>query len=228
MSRLRVEQIAGIETLIKDSDRQTDDGPAVVLFHGFGADAQDLASLVPMLNIDDRLSFYFPEGPLEVPIGFGQMGRAWFPIPLSQLTDGFDFEDIRPEGLNGIVKKVERFISNLPHEEIILGGFSQGSMLTTHLFLKNPSRFKGLVALSGTLCNRSEWQSFCDHAKERPPVFQTHGHFDPILTFHQAQKLNDFLRKNDFPNEFYGFNGQHEIPMEAIRRLKLFIARVLF
>jgi phospholipase/carboxylesterase len=199
------------------------DGPAVVLFHGFGADAEDLAGLTPSLNFDERLSFYFPDGPLEIPIGFAQMGRAWFPIPVSQLNDGFDFENIRPVGLDEIVHKAERFLSSLPHEDILIGGFSQGSMLTTHLFLKNPSRFKGLIALSGTLCNREEWQKFCELNPERPPVFQTHGQFDPVLTFHQAQKLDSFLRRNEFPTQFYAFPGQHEIPMEAVRRLKLFI-----
>ncbi len=223
MSRLRWEQIGQLQTLVKAGK---DDGPALVLLHGYGADAQDLSGLTPFLDFEENFSFYFPDGPLEIPIGFGQVGKAWFPIPMSQLTDGFDFEDVKPVGLEGIVAKLEKFLSQLPHEEVIIGGFSQGAMLTTHVALMNPSRFRGLVALSGTLCNVQEWQSFCDRTENRFPVFQTHGHYDSILTFHQAQKLDSFFRRNNFETQFYAFNGEHEIPAEAIRRLKIFLSQV--
>lgn len=225
MSRPSHSLISGLDTLVTLG---ADDGPALVMLHGFGADASDLAGLAPHLFFDERLSLYFPEGPLEVPIGFAEMGRAWFPIPVSQLTDGFDFESVRPVGLDSIATKMDRYLSSLPHERIVIGGFSQGAMLMTHLFLKNPKRYAGLVVLSGTLCNKPEWQNFATKNPERPPIFQTHGQFDQILTFHQAQKLDSFVRAMGFPTEFYAFSGGHEIPQEAIRRLKIFLAKTLF
>lgn len=224
MSRASHSQIAGFDTVVKLG---TDDGPALVLLHGFGADAEDLVSLAPLLSFDEKLSIYFPEGPMEVRIGFGETGQAWFPIPLSQLNDGFDFESVKPQGLDSIAARIEKFISYIPHENVVIGGFSQGAMVATHIFLKNPQKYKGLVALSGTLCNKPEWQEFGKRNPERPPVFQTHGQYDPVLTFHQAQKLDSFLRTQNYPIQFYSFNGRHEIPQEAIRRLKLFLAQTL-
>ena len=62
---------------------QNPDAPWVVMFHGYGADAFDLASLADVIPAKKPLNYLFPQGPLEVPIGPGWTGRAWWPINMT-------------------------------------------------------------------------------------------------------------------------------------------------
>ena len=52
----------------------------VILFHGYGADAYDLQTLSDVLRPKKPTDFLFPQGVLEVPIGPGWTGRAWWNI----------------------------------------------------------------------------------------------------------------------------------------------------
>src|SRR6185437_12531546 len=56
----------------------------VVLFHGFGADAHDLA---PLSDVSSQIkaTWIFPNAGLQVPIAPGFMGRAWFHIDVAAL-----------------------------------------------------------------------------------------------------------------------------------------------
>ena len=48
--------------------------------------------------------------------------------------------------------------TNLPYRRIVLGGFSQGSWVTTDVALRLEEPPAGLCILSGTLIVRDEWR----------------------------------------------------------------------
>ena len=114
---------------------------AVVFFHGFGANMHDLASLSREMSLQQNTNWYFPDGFLEVPIGPGWTGKAWFPIPLRELEQAMlrgetlDLSKRLVPDMAVAVNKAKKFLSTLPFtpEQIILGGFSQGSMLAMAL-----------------------------------------------------------------------------------------------
>lgn len=60
-------------------------GPAVILFHGYGADAGDLLPLAEMMGLDKSITWVFPDAPMEVIIAPGFTGRAWFQIDNKRL-----------------------------------------------------------------------------------------------------------------------------------------------
>src|SRR5579885_1560494 len=55
--------------------------PAVVAFHGWGANAFDLLGLAPYLAAGQFLMLC-PQGPIEVPLG-GPVGYGWYPISMT-------------------------------------------------------------------------------------------------------------------------------------------------
>jgi len=208
------------------------DGPAVILCHGFGANAFDLLPLSEHVKVRPGTNWYFPQAPLEFGIGPGMTGRAWFPLISEELArlvasgQKVSFASVVPPGLAEARSALDRMIDLIgtPPEKITLGGFSQGSMLATDYFLRSPKPFAGLVILSGTLISQSEWK---DNAKSKTGVqfFQSHGTYDPILPFENAKRLEALLREAGFSGEFISFPGGHEIPEGVLKRLGPYLTR---
>ncbi len=113
---------------------------ALVLFHGRGADEHDLFPLLDALDPERRLNGYTPRGPLALPPG----GAHWYAVPRVGYPD--------PETFHAGYAAAARWLDELPFpaERIVLGGFSQGAVMTYALGLgKGRPRPAALLALSG-------------------------------------------------------------------------------
>jgi phospholipase/carboxylesterase len=128
------------------------------------------------------------------------------------------------EQLAGLVAELQKS-TGLPASRIVLGGFSQGAMLTTDLALRMPEAPGGLCIMSGTLTCEDEWRELA--RKRGPlPVVQSHGSDDPILPFKAAEWLRDLLIEAGLDVDFVPFRGMHSIPPQALRRAAALLARV--
>ena len=59
--------------------------PYCVILHGYGANFEDLAGLMPYADPAQLYNWIFPNGILDVPIGPHMSGKAWFPIDIAAL-----------------------------------------------------------------------------------------------------------------------------------------------
>ncbi|MCC2679924.1 MAG: putative serine esterase [Pseudobdellovibrio sp.] len=202
------------------------DAKWVILFHGFGADANDLAGLVDFFQFKKPCNWLFPNGPLSVDIGGGWTGRAWWTIKMSELEG--DWTERRPPELNSQREKVFKMMSSMKFEwkNVILGGFSQGAMLATEVFLEAPETPAGLICLSGTLLTKAEWSKAIEKRKGSH-VFISHGEADQVLPHKGSIKLQQFFEENGLKTQFVSFRGAHEIPMQVIEKMKSYIAERL-
>lgn len=204
----------------------------VILSHGYGAPGADLVPLATMLHrfapeLQQRARFIFPEAPLDLEEIGMPGGRAWWHLDIWKLQEAVatgnyrDLPNESPEGLpaarNALMSLLKDVIGDtgIPLSSTVLGGFSQGAMLSTDVTLHLPQAPGGLIILSGTLLNQSVWM---DRLKHRTglPVLQSHGHQDPLLPFDIAIRLRDALQSAGNPVEFHEFSGGHEIPFEVM------------
>lgn len=197
------------------------DGKWVVLFHGYGADAADLASLSEVVN-NENCNWLFPNGHLSVAIGPGWTGRAWWNIRMSELEG--DWESRRPPEMDQAIDKAMKMFASMKiaWKDVIIGGFSQGAMLATELFLKAPETPAGLICLSGTLLSRDVWSQLAANRKESI-IFMSHGEADQILPHKGSVRLQKFFEENQIKTQFVSFRGGHEIPMQVIEKMKSYI-----
>jgi phospholipase/carboxylesterase len=226
--RRRIGQLDTIEI-----EGASDDAPTVVLFHGYGADCTDLASLGQMVQAPKGTRWIFPNGHHSVPLGPHMEGRAWFPISVADLEKsmaagaGVDLSAIMPPGLKRARELAFDMIAKLgvPWERLVLGGFSQGAMLATELALTAEKAPAGLVILSGTLVNAPVWEQLAPK-RAGLPFFQSHGVADPVLSFAMAERLERLLVQEGLRGRMLKFHGGHEIPAEVLIQLGAYLRGV--
>jgi phospholipase/carboxylesterase len=109
---------------------------------------------------------------------------------------------------------------------VVLGGFSQGAMVTTDLALRQDEAPAALVILSGTLLTEAEWRTRAPRRKGLS-VLQSHGRQDPILPFDDAVALRELLQEAGLSVDFLPFDGPHSIPEEALDRLGALLLSLL-
>lgn len=199
-------------------DYQDDNAPWVILLHGFGADASDLDSLKDHVPTTKKLNWLFPQGIMEVPIGPGWTGKAWWQIAMSTLAD--DFSGIKPEGLLKAREALTQMIAALgvPWSKIFIGGFSQGAMLASDLYLNAPETPAGLILLSGSLINKEEMKPLVANRKGEK-FFQSHGEHDAVLKMRGARQLESLLNAGGMKGGVVQFAGGHEIPQPVLIKL---------
>ena len=213
-----------------------------IFCHGFGAPGDDLVPVGAQIlqqfpQLLDESVFVFPEAPLSLFDQGISNGRAWWPLDLDRLSrglDGRDFEQMRKDlpdhlpaartMLLGLIEEVlQRY--QLPISKIVLGGFSQGAMLSTDVALQLEQPPGGLVVWSGALLNEEEWSARAGRLKG-VPVIQSHGTADPIVAPRSADWLQELLTSSGADMNFIGFEGSHTIPMAAITATGTLLTRL--
>ncbi|WPU63317.1 alpha/beta hydrolase [Peredibacter starrii] len=214
--------IAGIETLTVLGE---DPSVAVIMLHGYGANMNDLFPLWELWH-EEKFNWYFPNGVLPLPMGYYE-GRSWFSIDMEKLEKAMregthrDMKGSVPPELDTTLQMLEHFVSEVSkkHKTVILGGFSQGAMCTSHLAMKESLKLDGIVLLSGALLAEDKFPK----AARALPFYQSHGTQDPILSIDGARDLEKKLHSMNFTGKLHEFRGGHEIPASVIHEVKIFL-----
>ncbi|HEX3474469.1 MAG TPA: hypothetical protein VHT91_05475 [Kofleriaceae bacterium] len=195
-----------------------------VLLHGFGASGDDLVSLAG--EIDAPVRLVFPAAPLEISGLYGD-ARAWWLLDLARLEDAMrrgvprDVRDEVPDGLPAARDHVIRLLDQLAarfeiaDDQLVLGGFSQGAMVSLDVALHRARPPAGLILMSGTLLAEGEWQPRMA-SLAGVPVMLSHGRHDALLPYHVAELLRDRLTEAGAAVDWQPFAGGHEIPRAPI------------
>jgi len=203
---------------------------AVVLLHGYGAPGTDLLSLTGGLRVPRETAFFFPEGPLDLSEQYGAgyaQARAWWPIDMVRLQVAMmtgAVEQLGKQLAVGVEDACARLIRLLDElqarfelvpERIVLGGFSQGSIVSLEVALESERRFAGLLLMSSTMLDEQRLRQGAMRRRGTRALV-SHGRSDPILPYSVAEALADNLRKAQWEVQWVPFTGGHGIPLGVI------------
>jgi phospholipase/carboxylesterase len=204
----------------------------VVLLHGFGAPGDDLVSLAEWLDLPG-VAWVFPEAPMELGGLYGD-SRAWWMIDLQRLDRDLqrgvhsDRSSEVPDGMAEARAMVVELLDavraelGVADDRVVLGGFSQGAMLTLDVVLRTDRAFAGAILMSGTLLARHEWEPLMARRRGLRAI-QSHGSRDAMLPWSAAETLRDLLAAAGWRLDWIPFEGGHEIPPPLLEELAGFL-----
>ncbi|HUG63675.1 MAG TPA: hypothetical protein VMK83_00505 [Gaiellaceae bacterium] len=160
----------------------------LVLLHGRGADEHDLFPLLDLLDPDRRMLGVTPRGPLSLPPG----GAHWYAVQEIGYPDPATFTATFALASGWLDDRVAE--AGVAWEQTVLGGFSQGAVMTYALGLgADRPRPAGLIALSGFMPTVPGFE--LDLAVPRPRVAIGHGALDPVISVEWGRNAHRRLQE---------------------------------
>jgi len=200
----------------------------VVLFHGWGADGNDLIGLAPALAPAlPEAAFVSPNGPFPCDAGFG---RQWFSLG-DRSPDGDMADAVMTARLAAVAPMIDAFVDaelarcDLGADKLAFVGFSQGTMAALYAGLRRQNGPAGILGYSGHLV---AGPALAQEARAKPEILLVHGEMDEILPVAATRYAENMLRKHGFAvNAVYRPGLGHGIDEEGLRRGAAFLRRVL-
>ena len=157
---------------------------ALVLFHGRGADEHDLVPLLDVLDPERRFVGITPRGPLSLPPG----GAHWYAVHEIGYPDPSTFlptYELVGTWLDGL---------GFPPERMILGGFSQGAVMSYAMSLgRGRARPAAVLALSGFVPTVDGLELDLEPPLARYAI--GHGTLDPVIRVEWGRRARALLEE---------------------------------
>ena len=159
---------------------------ALVLFHGRGTSEHDLYPLLDALDPQRRRLGVTLRAPLTLPPG----GFHWYVVKQVGYPDPTTFLPTYAtvsEWLDAFADE-----TGIPPERTVLGGFSQGAVMSYALGLgRARPRPEAIVAMSGFVPQVDGFE--LDLSEPLPPVAIAHGAYDPVISVEFGRQARQVL-----------------------------------
>jgi phospholipase/carboxylesterase len=183
-----------------------------VLFHGRGADEHDLFPLLDALDPERRLVGATPRGPLSLPPG----GAHWYVLG----GIGTPEESTFHASYEAASEWLDAFLAEhgIAHDRLVLGGFSQGGVMTYALGLgRSRPRPAGLSVFSSFIPTVDRFE--LDLSPPLPPVTIGHGTLDQVIGVEWGRQARDVLESAGADVLYRETPMYHQIDPEFVREV---------
>ncbi len=185
------------------------------------------SELIPAAEKESRRLMIMLHG-----LGDSMEGWRWFPEAMNlpslnyllvnapdEYYGGYSWFDFPDNIVPGIQRSRELLFSllddlrakNFPAEQITLGGFSQGSLLSVEIGLRYPHRLAGVVGISGWIYEPEKLLKELSPVARQQRLLLTHGTDDPLLPIAKAREQVQLLKAADLRVEWREFPKAHTI-----------------
>ena len=213
-----------LNTTILEPLSKTKPKNAVILCHGYGGDGKDISILANYWKAYlPETIFICPDAP-EV-CAASPSGYQWFDL-MDRTPDQVLSKSLVAEiKLNKLIDEV-KLNNDIPANKIIIGGFSQGCMISLQTGIKRKDKINSIIGYSGKIIDTAHLSK---NLISRPNIMLMHGDKDQVVTIDGLLEAKNFFSKNDYPIETKIFkNCEHRIPTEGSSLGLQFIKKHLY
>ncbi|KAI1319429.1 hypothetical protein EDD11_004006 [Mortierella claussenii] len=200
----------------------------VIFLHGFGDSGAGWSPVGEQLSAQlPHVKFIFPNAPaLPITVNGGMLTPAWYDIlSISSINHQQDEQGLirsRQQIMQLARDEIEQ--NDIPANRIVIGGFSQGCVLSLLIALTSEYRFAGIVSLSGYLPLHTKIMTMAADANRKTPIFWGHGDMDQMVKYEFGEQSVELLRKHKYNVDFHTYSGMgHSACLEEIRDLLKFL-----
>lgn len=194
----------------------------LVLLHGWGANARDVAGLIEAINmISIPFKGLLPDAPFDHPMVPG--GKQWYGFPpnydfrsphnFESQADLLQSRQLLKAWMESLPEK-----TGVPLERTIMGGFSQGAAMTLDVGPQIP--LAGMLILSGYS------HAPISRCVSPRPVLVIHGRQDPVVPISKAIDTKEQLLQQSMAVTYQEFDMSHEVSLEALNVASQFCQRL--
>ena len=184
---------------------------AVILCHGYGGDGKDISTLANYWRAYlPNTIFVCPDAP-EI-CAASSSGFQWFDL-MDQTPEQVLSKSLVAESkLNKLIDEVKDK-NNLLANQIVIGGFSQGCMISLQTGIKRKDTINSIIGYSGRII---DVEHLGKNIVSKPNIILMHGELDQIVQVNSLLEAKDFFIKNNYQVESHIFkNCEHRIPTEG-------------
>ncbi|MEY4387072.1 MAG: hypothetical protein RLY20_2355 [Verrucomicrobiota bacterium] len=192
-----------------------------VMLHGLGDSVEGYRWMPETFGLP-TMNYLFVNAPDDYYSGF-----SWF-----------DFtEDANPDIMRPGVERSRKLLFQLldaqraagfPTDQTVLGGFSQGCLMSLDVATRYPHRLAGVVGISGYVCEPERVVRELSPVAKEQKFLVTHGTYDPLLPLETTRAQIQSLQRAGLDIRWEEFRKEHTIAGQAeINLIREFVTSCL-
>lgn len=198
-----------LQFLAREPNTRSEAKKAVILLHGVGSDEHDLFSFSNQFPED--VLVISPRGPYT--IGAGKY--AWYEVDFSTGKPIINAKQ-EEKSRKTLLFFIDRLKEHYNLDQVYVGGFSQGAIMSFTLGLTHPAEITGIIALSGRILEEIRPLVQKDAALHQLKVFLAHGVLDNTLPVAYAREAKAYLESLEIQLSYHEYQIAHEINKEVL------------
>lgn len=180
-----------LDYLLRPPSIESENPPAIFMFHGYGSNEEDLFSFASELPTE---AIIFS---VQAPYKLEPFGHAWYAINFDAEYGKWSDDEQAITSRDKIVAFIDEASKayNFDVNNVTLLGFSQGTILSYAVALSYPEKIKNVIALSGYINQGILLDDYQAKDHSLLNIYASHGQVDQVIPLEWAQKSPSILEE---------------------------------